>query len=699
MLKHIKIKGKLLIGILITMIILIVTGTVLYIGNEEVKELAHEMHDEYLIRIEISGHIKDAANELLRVQEMYNLTGQSVYLDEVSKDLDILQSEVEEIKALTVLHPELTQLKDQVKTIEEDILKFQSLTEESILTLKHIEEATLHITEISEEITQLVETFIHDHQKLMDQLLEAEVLNKDEIIKVFEQMKIIDEIKLQFTHVLEVFFQSNTSGDYSLMDKEWEKLNQINDSLEKAISEASDNDQVIMQTLQEDIDAYHESINELIEAQEHMNDNNHDIENIVKDLVSIAEIIRSEGMADGIQGAEVTIDRVNTAEFSLILGFLLAIVLSIVVNLYIANSITKPLKMIVTANKAMGELDFSKDYPEVDQLAKRKDEIGILSFSTHEVLINIRQSLNMMQEAVLDLSSTAEESMAIAENIDSSTENQMQLMDEVSTAMNDMAISINETAENVSELALFISESNESGGKIVDQSEEAIRFSQIGKDKMYDVTTAMKSIVDQMKALEGSITRLSVSADEIRSIIAIINEIAEQTNLLALNAAIEAARAGEAGKGFAVVAEEIRKLAEDSTKSTEKISDLVNNMEDVIGETVNISTASKDTVDNSQHYISETNETFELIFESVNLNNKMAKNIICKLDDMNASGQSVASTSEEQAASSEEITSSVYNVSNISKEVSAGGKQMSIAAENVANVSVLIDELVNKFKI
>jgi methyl-accepting chemotaxis protein len=699
MLKHIKIKGKLLIGILITMIILITTGIVIYIGNEEVKELAHEMHDEYLIRIEISGHIKDAANELLRVQEMYSLTGQSVYLDEVLKDIDILKSEVEEIKALTVLHPELTQLKDQVRIIQEDIIKFESLIEESILTLDHLDSANLHITEYSVEISHLIETFIHEHEDIMDQLLKEEVINKDETIKVFEQMKVIEEVNLKFTHVLEVFFQSNSSGDYSMMDEEWEKLNQVKETLNQAIKDASEEDQVIMQTLYKDIDAYHEAVDELIEAQEHMNANNHEIEAIVGDLVAIAEIIRSEGMADGMHGAEVTVDKVNAVEMTLIIGFVLAILLSIIVNFYIANGITKPLKAIVSANKAMGNLDFSKDYPEVDQLTKRKDEIGILSLSTHEVLINIRQTLNSMQEAVLDLSSTAEESMAIAENIDSSTENQMQLMDEVSTAMNDMAISINDTAESVSDLALFISESNDSGGKIVSQSEEAIRFSQVGKDKMYEVTTAMASIVDQMKSLEGSITRLSVSADEIRSIIAIINAIAEQTNLLALNAAIEAARAGEAGKGFAVVAEEIRKLAEDSTKSTEKISDLVNNMEDVIGETVNISTASKDTVDSSQHYISETNETFELIFDSVSLNNELANDIIRKLDDMNGAGQSVASTSEEQAASSEEISSSVINVSNISKEVSAGGRQMSIAAENVANVSVLIDELVNKFKI
>lgn len=85
------------------------------------------------------------------------------------------------------------------------------------------------------------------------------------------------------------------------------------------------------------------------------------------------------------------------------------------------------------------------------------------------------------------------------------------------------------------------------------------------------------------------LTGLSGSVNQVGEILEVINGIAEQTNLLALNAAIEAARAGEAGRGFAVVAEEVRKLAEQSRASTDKIRGLLNNIASETNEVVSTS--------------------------------------------------------------------------------------------------------------
>jgi len=110
-------------------------------------------------------------------------------------------------------------------------------------------------------------------------------------------------------------------------------------------------------------------------------------------------------------------------------------------------------------------------------------------------------------------------------------------------------------------------------------SVEAGTMASASRDSVLSISRDLNQLASNSRSAMEKVTSLRTSAEQIGGIVNLIKEIADQTNLLALNAAIEAARAGEAGRGFAVVADEVRKLAERTTRATADISQLVSNIQ------------------------------------------------------------------------------------------------------------------------
>ena len=246
--------------------------------------------------------------------------------------------------------------------------------------------------------------------------------------------------------------------------------------------------------------------------------------------------------------------------------------------------------------------------------------------------------------------------------------------------LNSLVEKIKLDIENVSHKALQTLKSSE-------KSQESV----LNGDRQVSVQSdELTMFVDSIKSASNTVEDLNQSSEEIKAIVDLIHSISSQTNLLALNASIEAARAGEAGRGFAVVADEIRKLAEETSVSAKKISEIVMSIGD---KTMNVKTSMDELVDKTkiQEQSMETlkielkeilnvstvtlNESQEIMGISTKVNDEFnvithsAKDIQGVAVQNSGNTQDVASAVEEQTASFEEVSANISSINEMADEL------------------------------
>lgn len=350
----------------------------------------------------------------------------------------------------------------------------------------------------------------------------------------------------------------------------------------------------------------------------------------------------------------------------MLIGVGIAIVVA-AASLLFAISLTKPIKALVERSRQIASGDLTGEPLKI----KANDEIGQVTDATNQMSDSLGQLVSEMAQSSDNVAAAATQIAASSEEMSAGMQNQTDQITLISAAVEEMSASCIEVARKSADAANAATQAGTSaktGGEVVNQTIDG-----------------MQAINQAVDASATSVRELGKLGENIGQVIDVINDIADQTNLLALNAAIEAARAGEHGRGFAVVADEVRKLADRTTKATEEVAQSI----------TAIQTGTVTAVERMETGASQVQTGVKSASEA----GEMLDQIVTSADNVSSMIQSIAAAAEEQSAASEEVSRNTEQIASVAQEAGQGASEAAAAATDLSEKAEQMRALVTRFKV
>jgi methyl-accepting chemotaxis protein len=349
-----------------------------------------------------------------------------------------------------------------------------------------------------------------------------------------------------------------------------------------------------------------------------------------------------------------------------IVAIVASVLISSLLGFMIIRAISSATTTLIRTSHAMAQGDLTQRAN-----LTTGDELGSIAKAFDAMAISFTDIVRRVSETSTQVAAASTQLQATAEHIATGAEEVAAQASTVATAGEEMSATSNDIARNcqmAAEGANGASQAASDGAAVVERT-----------------VAVMGEIAAKVQETAKTVENLGVRSDQIGAIIGTIEEIADQTNLLALNAAIEAARAGEQGRGFAVVADEVRALAERTTRATKEIGEMIKAIQ---RETKGAVTAMEQGV-----------QQVETGTEEAAKSGQALQDILAQVNDVAMQVSQIATAAEEQTATTSEISSNMMQITEVVQTTSQGAHESATAAAQLSGNAEELQRLVRQFKL
>ena len=328
---------------------------------------------------------------------------------------------------------------------------------------------------------------------------------------------------------------------------------------------------------------------------------------------------------------------------------------------------------------------------------RAKDALGDMIQSLSSMVKGLRETIEGVTEESHRIADSTGSLAALSEQTNAAMEEVRRSVSDVASLSETNAAALEETNAGVEEVSSSASMAADSATKGTEATSNASRTSQEAVSIVSGIIRDIKDVGEKAQKSLKTLSGLTGSVHEITGFIETINSIADQTNLLALNAAIEAARAGEAGRGFAVVAEEVRKLAEESGRAAGSIGKLIEGLQSQTKESVEITSEAGKVMTRTVQLADEAKTGLDEALRQIALVNDAMQNIAATSQEQAASANEMASAVDQASRSTVDIAHRISVVKDSAEETVKASETVAKEAETVSLLSKSIQDRLSTF--